>query len=273
MTTERDAVRWGQQPTEPARSHAGSLLVTPSLDENADSPPQPFPWDPLDELGGMPTRGPWMVVFAATLLGMVLGGLLGGMLTPRFTSVALVQGAPARLDPSVLTPDDDRYAQTEAAYADFDEAAVTAALQERITNAEVQAADVSVVPGTTILRFTATGPTAQAAADTANISAQTYVDAWRQRTAAALTESLTLLDQSLAVPTEGSAALAAARAELVTQLAAVQSVERVVKPASADATRSASSVVAGAILGGLVAATLGLAWLLRRNGPQVGGVS
>lgn len=272
MTSDDDVVRKfprsddeGQGPPQAKPPSTTRSTSNFPRDDDADQPPRPFPWDPLDELGGMPSRGSWMVVFGTTLLGAVLGGLLAGVFTPPFTSVALVQGAPARLDPSFLTPDDDRYAQTEAAYADLEEAAVTAAVQERVNDATVQAADVSVVPGTTILRFTASGATAQAAADAANISAQAYVDTWRQRTSAALTESLALLDQALAVPAEGNDSLAIARAELVTQLAAVQATERVVKPATPQASRSASSVAVGAILGGLVGAALGLLWLLRRR--------
>lgn len=240
-------------------------------DHKRAEPPKPMPWDPLDEVGGMPTRGSWMVVFASALLGAVLGGLFTGLLTPPFTSVTLVQGAPARLNPSFLTPDDDRYAQTEAAYAGLEEGAVTALLQERTKDSTLQAAEVSLIPGTTILRFTATGETAQAAADAANISAEAYVEAWRQRTSAALTESLALLDQALAVPSEGNAALVAERTELVTQLAAVQSQQRVVKSASTEGKQGVAAYAPGAIIGGLVGAAAGLSWVLWRRHSKAGG--
>lgn len=219
---------------------------------------------------GLPPRSSALLM-ASALLGAVLGGLVSGQVTPDFTAVALVQGSPARLNPSTLSQEDDRYAQTEAAYARLAEAEVADALAERLAGG-ARPAEVSVVPGTTILRFTGAGSTAEAAADAANISAETYVTGWRNRTTDALTASLEVIDAALASPADNSDSLTEQRAELDAQLATVQAVERVVEPATADKSQHTSGIVSGSLLGALAGATAGLAGLLWHRRSTFEGV-
>lgn len=212
------------------------------------------------------------LVCASALLGAILGGVITGRISPHYTAVTLVQGAPARLDPSSLTQEDDRYAQTEAAYAGLVEPEIAAALADQEQLSGARAAEVSVVPGTTILRFTAAGDTAEEAVTAANISAETYVEAWRERSTAALTESLAVLDRTQVDPAQPSPLLAEQRALLDTQLTAVQSLQRVVKPASAATSEQGAGFVTGAILGALVGLTAGLLLVLwARHASSAGG--
>lgn len=224
--------------------------------------------------GSLP-RGSWALMFASALLGAVLGGVLTSRVTPNYEAVALVQGAPARLDPSSLNQEDDRYAQTEAAYAQLAEPEINAAIAERTDEEGLAAAEVSLVAGTTIMRFTGSGDTAQAAADAANISAETYVELWRARSATALTESLALVNQNITVPADPNSAtadtnsvLAEQRAVLDTQLAAVQSMQRVVKPAAAETAEKTAGYTTGVILGGLLGLTVGVGVPVWRRRPE-----
>lgn len=233
------------------------------------------------QITGPVPRGTWTVMFASALFGAILGGVITGKVTPNYEAVALVQGSPARLDPSSLSQEDDRYAQTEAAYARLAEPEITAAISERTDQEGLTAAEVSLVAGTTILRFTGSGDTAQAAADAANISAETYVEMWRARSATALTESLALVDQNLAATTDPNATasdpnaaatdtntlLTEQRAVLDTQLSAVQAIQRVVQPASAGTAEQTAGYSTGLMLGGLAGLTLGVGVLLWRRRP------
>lgn len=235
---------------------AGSILAAqhPRRETPRHSGSQPL------YLSGLSGRGTGVLLVSA-MLGAILGSLLFGRITPHFQAVALVQGAPARLNPSALSQEDDRYAQTEAAYAKMTEADLATALAGRLPPA-AEPAEVSVVPGTTILRFTGTGDTPEAAAASANVSAEIYVEAWRGRTTEALVASLGVINGALAGSAPNTGLLADERADLDTQLAAVQSVERVLKPATAEASEPTSNYVSGALLGGLVGLTIGVAGLL-----------
>jgi hypothetical protein len=248
----------GEDPTQAAGAERAVGSLTPGNDDGVES--------------FAPTTRMWAFLGLVTFLGAVLGAVISHQFSPGFTAVTLVQGAPARLDPGALTQEDDRYVQTEAAYAGLADSEITEALSTQLGRADVGAADVTVVPGTTILRFVGSGETSQLAADVANISAQTYVQAWRTRMSTALTESLAVIDAAAAESTTGL--LVDQRTTLDTQLEAVQELQRIVQPASAQTAQATSNYAPGFILGALAGATLGLMallWYRRRFFNPAGG--
>lgn len=248
----------------------GSAATKGAQSSGVDGQGQPTPQ--LDQPFA-PSVGMWMLLSALVVVGAVIGGLVTGLTGPTYTAVTLVQGAPARLDPGALTQEDDRYVQTEAAFAGLSEGEIGTALVEQLARPDVTPATVTVVPGTTILRFVGTGDSAQEAADVANISAQAYVTGWRSRMSTALIESIAVIDSAAASATDNSGQLGDQRAILGTQLEAVQSLQRIVQPATAQTSEPTANYAAGAVLGGLVGATCGLVALLwwRRRRLSDGG--
>ena len=208
---------------------------------------------------------------AGVALLAVLGTLIGGAAaatTSIYAASALVQAAPVDLGGVDQSDASSPQVRSELLYASLyssgmNQAAATASGLEN-------PAPVSVVlqTGTTILFFNARGPTVQDAVEIANSSAEYYVSEWRRRTVSAIERSIAILDTQIStLPQDSvdSVNLVTQRVDLQTQLAAVESADRIVSVATAESASRSVSIVGAGILGALGGVVIGTAILLRKR--------
>jgi uncharacterized protein involved in exopolysaccharide biosynthesis len=164
---------------------------------------------------GAPTkdrrRAVAVLLVATTVIGLVLGFLLGGRVA-KTVATAQVDAGPGSTSSQQLSVSPDqanRYAQTQVLF--ISDPATATAVQASLGLDAPPSYTVRQVGTTSVLEIAAQNSDATAAADVANAVARTYVAGWRARNTAELDKQLAEIDDQLATVAKQVDALSGSR--------------------------------------------------------------
>jgi hypothetical protein len=229
-----------------------------------------------------------VLVLVPVLIGALVGLLLAVLPAVSYRAVVLVDGGPGATQADALgtSPDvSNRFVQTELVYIDIADDQIRTAITNKVGIANPASVVTRQVGTTNVIEIAATGPTAQQAADAANVAAAIYVDGWKKRTAADLEGSIDVIKARVAaidtrldaLPATGGTPSQAAERDSLTnersrlseqqataafQRDTVLAAQRVVAPATAAGAVKTSSIVRAVIFGGMFGLVAGVGLLL-----------
>ena len=221
--------------------------------------------------GSVGTPGLWgtvPIIAICFVIGLIVGYLLGGLAPGSYSATTAVDGTPLvtlNLPADMSTDAVTRYTSTEVIYFGYQEKKMQAAIAAQTTQANPAPPTAVVETGTPLIDISAAGPTAADAAQASAIATEVYLADWRARTVAQIDRTIASINQTIAQIGPKSAAVPTMQIELAqAQLAKdqVNTVQRVVHPATPAAAVYSSSAITVAILGGLIGILIGLGILL-----------